>query len=167
MPILDPKIPVAARSIDALQRHVGRVQAITGTRNNNALLVNPGDARRQVWVRPTYADYRDAWIRVFTYIADPANMDVDHIYNKARAQVVGYDYVRLFLVEKGVNRNHGRVERLLVRVSLAPGRLTRDPDIAYATNWNIAKISGNRVGRENVRYDQAAALDWLVSENFM
>jgi hypothetical protein len=140
---------------------------VVGTQNANALIVDPGDSRRQVWVRPSYAAYRDAWLRVFAVIEDPAHMDVDHIYNKARAQVVGYQYVRLFLVEKGANRNHGRVERKLTLVAISSGALTTTPEIVYATNWNIAKMTGHRVGRDHVPYDQRAALDWLAVENFM
>lgn len=167
MSILNPKIPVAAMSVDALQRHVGRVQFLVGTQDQNALIVEPGDARRQLWVRPQYTLYRSAWLRVFTHIEDQATMDVDHIYNRARARVMGYAYVRLFLVKKSVNRNHGRVERGLTRVGIAQGALTTTPDIAYATNWNIAKISGHEVGRAHTMYNQSDALDWLASENFL
>jgi hypothetical protein len=60
-----------------------------------------------------------------------------------------------------------RVERRLTQVVIASGALTTTPDMAYATNWNIAKMSGHKVGRAHGTYDQVAALEWLVSENII
>lgn len=66
-----------------------------------------------------------------------------------------------------MNRNHGHIEGKLTRLGIPPGALTAPAEIAYATNWNIAKMAGEAIGRAHVGYDQAAALDWLVSQNFL
>jgi hypothetical protein len=162
----NPRIPIAAMSLDALRSHVGRVEAVPGTRDDNAVIVEPGDHRRQVWVKPAYSGYRSAWRHVHIHI--PGNTDVDHIYNRARALVLRYAYVRLFLCNSAANQRHGRfLERRLTRTERVLQRTVARDDILFASNWTIAKMAGIAIDRDSPTYDQRAALDWLYSNNFI
>lgn len=162
----NPKIPIAALNVEALRSQVGRVEPVAGTRDDNALIVEPGDHRRQVWVKPGYTGYRSAWRHVHIHI--PAYMDVDHIHNRARALAQGYGYVRLFLCNSDANQRHGRfLERKLTHSARSRPRTAAYNDILFASNWTIAKMAGVAIDRANPTYDQRAALDWLNANNFI
>jgi hypothetical protein len=162
----NPKIPIAAVSLAALKRHVGRTEAVAGTRDDNALLVDPCDHRRQLWVKPGYSGYRGAWRHVFIHI--PTGMDVDHICNRARATAMGYEYVRLFLCMSEANQRHGSfLEQRLTRIERSRPRVVAYDDMMFASNWTIAKMAGVAIDRANPTYDQRAALDWLNANNFI
>jgi hypothetical protein len=166
MSVSEPWIPVAASDLAALRRDVGPVTPLPGTKNNNALLVEPGDQRRQLWVRPEYQGYRDAWKRVFIYI--PPDMQVDHIYNRGAALAVGYQYVRLFLCPSAVNMQHGsKVEGRLTRMGWPAGALTPPPPVATARYHQIAKMCRQPLVTGHVARTQEAGLEWLVDENFI
>lgn len=162
----NPKIPIAAMTLAALRQHVGRVESVAGTRDDNALIVEPGDHRRQVWVKPGYSGYRSAWQLVHIHI--PTDMDVDHIFNRARALVFGYGYVRLFLCNSATNQRHGRfLERRLTHTARALPRTIAHNDVLFASNWTIAKMAGVAIDRDSPTYDQRAALNWLNANNFI
>lgn len=162
----NPQIPIAARSLSVLKRKVGRVEPLSGTRNDNVLMVDPGDHRRQVWVRPSYTSYRDAWLRVHLHVAP--QMDVDHVYNRARAQVAGYEYVRLVLCPATVNQRHGSfLERRLTDVERRRLVMVPRDELVFASNWTIAKMAGVAVDRASPTYNQQAALDWLYANHFI
>lgn len=162
----DPRIPIAARSLAALRQKVGPVETVGGTKNDNAVVVDAGDHRRQLWVRPSYAGYRDAWRRVHVFV--PPLMDVDHIYNRARARVLNYEYVRLFLCDSTVNQRHGAfLERRLTNLEKNRLNLVARDDLLFASNWTIAKMAGVAVDRASPTYNQQAALDWLHQSHFI
>ncbi|MGC4093869.1 MAG: hypothetical protein QM756_39385 [Polyangiaceae bacterium] len=162
----NPKIPIAAMSLAALRQHVGPVTPVAGTRDDNALIVEPGDHRRQVWVKPGYSGYRGAWRHVHVHI--PAQMDVDHIFNRARASALGYEYVRLFLCLDQTNQRHGAfLERRLTRIERSRTRIVPHHDMLFASNWTIAKMAGIPIDRQSPTYNQHAALEWLNANNFI
>lgn len=161
----NPRIPIAALDLAALRRGVGPVEAVPGTRDHNAVIVDPGDHRRHVWVRPSYTDYRAAWALVHVRIAP--GMQVDHVYNRARALVTGYEYVRLFLCPSDTNRRHGSfIERRLTRIAHTAVPLVPSQQLLFASNWTIAKMAGIAIDRSNPTYNQSAALEWLRENNF-
>jgi hypothetical protein len=148
---------------------VGRIEAIPGTRKDNALIVVCGDQRPQVWVRPFYTDYRLAWQRAHLQMDNKDNTDVDHIYNRARAMVQEYGYVRLFACERSVNRAYGAgYERL--QTNIARRCFERTPDLMLLNrshNEVLAKMRGLPPTRLRARHDHDELIGWLFNNHYI
>lgn len=162
----EPRIPVAALDADVLKRRVGNIEPVPGTRDSNALIVDTGDHRRQLWVKPQYSSYRSAWERLHVHI--PADMEVDHVFNRARAQVLGFGYVRLLLCVKHVNQAHGAfIEQRQTAVASRVLHLHPRDELLFASNWTIAKMANVAIDRKQPMYDQPAALAWLYENQLI
>jgi len=125
MPNFFDKIPTSAKDIQALKT-LGSVESKS---DDNVVIVeahNPVKIgskqtliKKQLWVRPSYKRYREAWEDEIGSIRAPIKMtsgtrsgsecrfDVDHIHAKQRANDLGYQYVRLALVPYFSNSSWG------------------------------------------------------------
>jgi hypothetical protein len=167
------RIPVAARDLAALaplgllmrdwRRPDGSIYAVTTkalsavsrkTYAGGAALIPAGSdisvARyselvdgEQLWISPTEPAYRAVYAAWHSPPGLPPGFDVDHALSKALAIHLGYDFVRLTLVDKHANRSAGSSgEKLAVREGPPPAalaRLPRDP-LLYADPSDLAKL---------------------------
>jgi hypothetical protein len=117
-------IPIAAKSIYALEEYVGEVQSIKNgtfdgymidfipldTPNNLEVWNNPRseflNAAKQLWVHVDDRNYRKLYQKVFPSI-NLNGYDIDHIFNKALSKMYGFNYVRLLHVKSTYNRKTG------------------------------------------------------------
>ena len=120
-------VPVAARSIYAIEKHVGKIVAHLGSRTpSNALLVEPHEfdpvnvrlpiwelpeaailhSSRQVWVHVEYRAYRRAYKDAFPCI-DLAGLVLDHVMNRRVARLKGFAYLRIAPISRAANSSHG------------------------------------------------------------
>ncbi len=128
-------VPIAARSVADIEKHVGRVVDRIGETpaRTNALLVAPHDyppkksvnvglwghadaARfeqrlhppRQVWVHVDYTGYRRAYIRM-NMPPIPPGYFLDHVQNRVAMRLRDYShpYLRLCPVSRAVNASGG------------------------------------------------------------
>lgn len=128
-------VPIAARSVDSIERYVGtvieRVQGRTG--RINAIAVTPHEwppqkepnvalwthakaseferrlhPKLQVWVHVDYSDYRKAYIR-FGMPEIPAGCVLDHVQNREaiRLREYSHPYLRLCPISGQVNTSGG------------------------------------------------------------
>lgn len=116
--------PIGAKSIKAIVQYVGEITE--AMKDNRALIVTveplepPNgfgvwshprahliNATKQIWVDVNYANYsryyRDKWSET-----DLPGYVVDHIMNRRFARILGYKYVRLLHISRGVNSSSGR-----------------------------------------------------------
>jgi hypothetical protein len=120
-------VPVAARSIDAIEKYVGKIVARLGNRTlDDALLVeahecDPVDVdlpiwelreaailncSTQVWVHVEYRAYRRAYKKAFPCI-DLAGLVLDHVMNRRVARLKGFAYLRIVPISRAANSSHG------------------------------------------------------------
>lgn len=144
----DTQIPMAASTLSDLQAGVGSLIIMNGIKPQDAVIVRPSaGGPDQLWVRPDYLKYREAWRAAFGSVA--SGYQVDHLYSKARALAYGYGYVRLVLTDSKVNMSFGGgIEKQMLKVPTS-----RDPSIAptkvpirYADWWQIQKLDGVILG---------------------
>jgi len=120
-------IPIAARDIAAIERYIGKTTVVAKDKAGRcALLVAVGAPEEmdetlviwdipesvvlhrspQVWVHVDLRAYRKAYA-----LARPedriSNKDLDHVRNRRVARVMGFDYVRLVPITRGVNASSG------------------------------------------------------------
>ncbi|MCY1030685.1 hypothetical protein OV207_04400 [Corallococcus sp. BB11-1] len=132
-PQIDPRIPVAAKSRQSLEQFIGSCEALGRYQSQDVLVVRSYQGDLQLWVNPSYPDYRKAWVSAFG--AAPTGYDVDHVYSKERGKLYGYGYVRLALVHQSPNRGSGTFEKLMGQVfeeNVRQGHAMQAPEIRYA-----------------------------------
>lgn len=159
-------IPVSVRDIDVLRKlgdlmppdyGTTRIQpspTVDETDKPNFVVVtirNRHFTETQVWVRPLYQSYREAWKKSF---AIQPNMDVDHIHARERANDLGYDYIRLALVPASANRSAGAgYEKKLLNayrtVQFDPHEV---PQVRYLDYVQAVKIRGTNIGSARQGY---------------
>lgn len=76
---------------------------------DNAFVARAEAAIYYLYIRPTYAAYRQLAIRRFGDI--PAKYDVDHVHARNFAVQFGYGFVLVALVPSSINRQHGICEQ--------------------------------------------------------
>lgn len=159
-------IPVSVRNVDVLRvlgtlipPHYGttRIQPSPTVDENNqpnfvvVTIHNRYFKETQLWVRPFYRNYRDAWEKLFGI---QSYMDVDHIHAKERANDLGYDYIRLALVPASANRSAGAgYEKKLLNayrtVQFDPHEV---PKVRYLDYIQAMKIRGTNIGSSRQGY---------------
>lgn len=164
-------IPIAAVSVDAIRQYVGDPEQSTRRDLSKALVVTtPGveqfpiddlsvwnlpfaerlHARKQLWVHIDYTGYRQFYKSEFPDI-EATDMVVDHICNRRFARQLGYEYIRLIAVSRGVNSSSGRgpesegVKFLDSDAGLKTAQRARTP-IQYADTVDIAKMLNIKTG---------------------
>jgi len=159
-------IPVAAKSILSIEKYVGTV---TERSNNGHWLYldfaplsmdrsmpvwqKPRselfDSKRQCWVHIDYSGYRKCYQRCFPEL-DLDQLVVDHIRNRRFAKQLGFEYVRLLHVARGVNSSSGRGEEYNVINYQNPDGLSKfkhsDHEINYADPADLLKMLNIKVG---------------------
>lgn len=174
--MLDPipaclrQVPIAAKDATALEMYVGDFIDIDDAAPGEALLVEPRGRPQpnlaitfwsthavkavhpdlQVWVAPTYNDYRKAWESVMGKIGD-FNIVLDHLHNRELALKQGiYGLLRLHPVRRGVNTSGGRgleqSAKNYAEHQNAFGILPTNEPIDYAGAFELAKMFNIRPG---------------------
>ena len=117
-------------------------------RHERAELIN---ASRQCWVHVDYPypDYREAYAECFPDI-DLSSFVVDHIRNRRLARRLGYNYIRLIHVSRGVNSSSGRGEESSTINYNNPAGLSRfvqsNHNVSYADPADLLKMLNIKVG---------------------
>ncbi|RKH07444.1 hypothetical protein D7X74_32935 [Corallococcus sp. CA047B] len=140
-PQTDPPIPVAAKSRQSLEQYIGHCESLGRYQVQDVLVVRSYAGDLQLWVNPSYPDYRKAWVSAFGAV--PTGHDVDHVYSKARGVLYGYGYVRLALVDGGINKGSGTFEKLMGQVyqeNVSQGFAMQPPEIRYADDVQALKL---------------------------
>lgn len=126
-------VPIAARDQDSISNHIGEVVQVISP--GKVLLVSvdapsPADLRLpifehpnlpqlfeplQLWVHPRYTRYRAAWVRVFGP-SQIENRVLHHVYNRRKAALIGFDYVRLAPISRQTNSSSAATERWGVKL---------------------------------------------------
>lgn len=121
-------VPVAARDEAAIEDHIGDVIEIISP--GKALLVKLDPPSRidprlpifqhanvsrlfeplQIWVHPRYTRYRAAWARTFG-TTQIENRVLHHVYNRRKAMLIGYHYVRLAPISRSTNSSSAMTEK--------------------------------------------------------
>jgi hypothetical protein len=121
-------VPIAARDAAAINDHIGDIVQIISP--DKALLVRVAPPQRsdtrlpifehpnvsclfeplQLWVHPRYTRYRAAWMRTFGR-AQIENRVLHHVYNRRKAMLIGYQYVRIAPVSRSTNSSSAVTEK--------------------------------------------------------
>jgi len=162
---MDNKIPVSAKNLAAFKELGGKIEFLEQDPNDNkynvvvVTLTRHQTTEIQLWVRPHYSKYREAWKKRFGEASIPPGTDVDHIHSRERAAALGYEYVRLALVPAGANRSAGAgyEKALLNAYRTVHGDQGRPagydiPNIRYIDFVQETKIMSVKIGPKNGGY---------------
>lgn len=161
-------IPVGAKSSASIEAHVGRIRSRGPSDVWLEVEYSPlappdtslawGEERaawfhapRQCWVEVDYPAYRDAYKKCHPDLA-LGNFVIDHILNRRLARALGFRYVRLIHVSRGVNSSSGRGSEYDVinynnPEGLASERFKESPNqIFYAAPDDLLKMLNIKVG---------------------
>jgi hypothetical protein len=154
MPLYLPRIPVAARTLAALNKRA-RCEPVKGYDEKRAVFQKTKDPADPVivWASPALSGYRTVWeaahkMGVVSEIDTwGKGIDVDHVYPQSWAKVAGMEmaYVRLFPAWAEVNRSAGagREKARLHELQAHPEKVD---DIVFAEELQVLKILGHPVG---------------------
>ena len=157
-------LPIAARSIESIEKFVGSVQRVLSQpKSKAALLVNPYHCKPEacklpiwqhqnvnvlnqlgeVWVQVDYKYYRNAYLRA--YPETDRNLVLDHVLNRREARLKGFEYLRLVPISRAVNSSHGGLsERWGVDYHNSPEMRkinnASKAEVQYADLTNIIKM---------------------------
>jgi len=164
-------VPVAARSISAIETYVGKVIGRATSRPPDrvllvesyrpaepdprlliwnhpevAILHNP----KQVWVDIDYRRYRSAFKRVLPDV-DITGLVLDHVLNRNVARINGFKYVRIVPVSRSVNSSHGSLnEQWGMAEMVKPERVAREAAskamVQYADIVDLVKMLNMTAG---------------------
>jgi len=112
---------VAVNDMDDISRvprvlrdaHATSVNRLAGARGPAFVVDCPSLDSTALWVGTGNDYYRDDYVVYLNAFYKlklekvPAEYDVDHLYNRARAQMYGLQFIRVALVSGPVNRSHG------------------------------------------------------------
>jgi hypothetical protein len=93
--------------------HSATVKALSGAKGAAFVVDCSSLDSTSLWCGTENNTYRDDYLRFLnaTYQLKidriPPSYDVDHLYNRSRAQIYGLRFIRLALVEGRANRSHG------------------------------------------------------------
>ena len=164
-------IPIAAVNVEAIRKYVGDPEQGARRDPAKALVVTTPDigqfpfddlpvwdlpfaerlhSQKQLWVHIDYTGYRGFYRSEVPEI-DEADSVVDHICNRRFARQLGYEYVRLTAVSRGVNSSSGRgpeFEVVKYRDSEAGSEMAKPAEspIQYADPADIAKMLDIKTG---------------------
>jgi hypothetical protein len=167
----DLHIPIAARTIDAINKYIGNISEILAkSQSNKALLVNLDEplyiskksaawkvnsseifySIRQVWVHVDYTGYRIAYQKAFPEL-DLTNFVVDHIMNRRVAKLKGFDYLRIIPISREANSSSGNMtEKYAVEYHSSPRmkllNSQNQASIQYADLADIVKMLDIKTG---------------------
>jgi hypothetical protein len=107
---------------------------------------------RSFWVETADDDYRSHYLAFlrqrqgygFNHLS--TTYDVDHLYNRDRAKMYGYKYIRTFLIQYSPNRSHGAGYEASIGESEA---LRRVSDIRKMDEVGFMKFMGVKSPRGN------------------
>ena len=123
------RVPVAARDLAAIEKHVGTiVREIPDRPNPPGYLVTPHTTpdvdprlpvwdlpeasilheRMQLWVHVDGRRYRPQFAKAFSDI-DILGKDIDHVMNRHVARLKGFHYVRVVGISRAANRSSGAI----------------------------------------------------------
>ena len=161
-------IPVSVRNIKVLEKlgtlippyGTTKIQSSStvddsGKPNFVTVIINNSQfTETQLWVRPFYPNYREAWKQVFGVQSISGNMDVDHIHARERANDLGYDYIRLALVPAGANRSAGAgyEKKLLNAYRTVQFDPDETPEFRYLDDIQAVKLKGTKIGSSRQGY---------------
>lgn len=158
-------IPVAAKSIESIAQFVGEIvekpssekwcyvrfeplappSDLSVWKHTRATLIQQP---LQCWVHVDYTAYRARYRRLFP---NPSkDFVIDHIRNRRFARRLGFNYVRLLHVSRGINSSSGRGEEYDVINYKNPRGLDKWEEskhqIDYADPSDILKMLNEKVG---------------------
>jgi len=158
-------IPIGAKNKESIERYIGSIDITIG--NCEAFVVNfaplapPNELpvwshprstlltnSIQIWVDVDFRNYRKIYLQ---HIEEIDKVDViDHIMNRRFAKKLGYKYVRLLHVSRGVNSSAGRGGELMACENLDMN-MEINPDInkneiEYADPMDLSKMLNIKVG---------------------
>lgn len=157
--------PVAAKSLASISRYVGEIleapesmkwcyikyQPLAGPNNLDVWKQPRAELIQQpiqCWVHVNYTAYRNRYRKIFP--DTPGSMVIDHIRNRRFARVLGYNYIRLIHVSRGINSSSGRGEEYDVINYKNPEGLSKwsesKDEIDYADPADLLKMLNEKVG---------------------
>lgn len=168
------RIPVAASDLNSLIRFVGQIEAELSRRGSfKALLIRDPEpdsrpvgpcnlhlpvwdieeskvfhANPQVWVHVDYTSYRAAYKRAYPQL-DVSRYVIDHIENRRRARILGWQYLRLCHVTRTVNSSSGKASEQMGRdfaLTVTSREAMGWGNVRYADVTDLAKLLGFRLG---------------------
>lgn len=167
-------IPVAAKSLSSISKYVGQiVQSSKQAKwaivqfhplsppNKLPVWSHPRASlislEKQCWVHVDYTCYRKCYLDCFEDLV-LNKMVIDHIRNRRFAKRLGFNYIRLVHVDRGINSSSGRGEEFDVVSYMNPEGLSNfkesPNEISYADPADLMKILNMKVGAfplDNVR----------------
>ncbi len=174
-------LPIAARSIEAIEEFVGSVEReLSQSGSEKALLVKPHRCKAEgckltiwkhkdvsilnqlgeVWVHVDYSGYRNAYLRAYPEL--DRNLVLDHVLNRREARLKGFSYLRLVPISRAVNSSHGGLSEKWGVDYHSSGKMREinnesNAKIQYADLTNIVKMMNIQGGgglMENVNIAQ-------------
>jgi len=158
-------VPIAAKSINAIETYVGLIKKILSPRSKSkALFIEAYEPEKmenrlpiwklpsssilhdpqQIWVHVDYTGYRNAYTKAFESI-DFTNFVIDHVMNRRVARLKGFKYLRIVPVNRAVNSSHGGLsEKWAVAYHSSPKMLKKNKEskatVQYADLSDIVKM---------------------------
>lgn len=180
-------IPIAARTIDSIQRFVGKVTPVY-VKNERVLaarvqIVDPAIVDEsliiwdmpnsdilhrspQVWVHVDHMAYRKAYALIDPTM-DIAGKVIDHVRNRRVARIMGFEYVRVIPISRRANSSSGGLsEKWECEFQSLPStkawHLANPTQIQYADITDIAKMLD--MSMENSLHDPVNVLQKRLRE---
>ncbi len=94
-------------------KHPAKVSALKGSKGSAFVVDCPSLKSACLWVATSNDGYREDYLEFLRSVhglqiaAIPTGFDVDHLYNRSRAQIYMLEFIRLALVKGAANRSHG------------------------------------------------------------
>lgn len=152
-------VPIAAITEQAIFDHVGTIEETLHTDKNGrkALIVKPYEREnektlavfdhtesevffcpKQVWVHVDLRLYRAAYLKAFPSLILASNDVLDHVLNRHAARVLGFTYIRLVVVPRRVNSEHGSLNEVWQNRDVLGDPIVRAKRIAKRGNIRYA-----------------------------
>lgn len=119
-------IPIAAKSIAAIDKYIGNCSKISAKSDNALLVTLDNDIHipkkssiwktkesdilyyaKQVWVHVNYSSYRNAYHKVFP--DTDLKLVIDHVMNRRVARLKGFEYLRVIPISREANSSSGNI----------------------------------------------------------
>jgi hypothetical protein len=94
-------------------KHPAKVNKLQGAKGSAFVVECPSLQSTCLWVATSSGTYREDYLGFLRSVhglqiaAIPSGFDVDHLYNRSRAQIYMLEFIRLALVRGAANRSHG------------------------------------------------------------
>jgi hypothetical protein len=158
-------IPIGSKTKEAIEKYVGSIDTIIGDYEafvvnftpiappnglpvwnhiRSTLIVNPV----QIWVDVDFRNYRKVYLQYNKEINK--NDVIDHIMNRRFAKKLGYRYVRLLHVSRGVNSSAGKGGESMAFENIATAIKSHSDinknEIEYADPADLSKMLNIKIG---------------------